>query len=200
VPVRLRLLAPSFGDNMLIAGNKNYGLGAALFKLLPSAEYISRSSGHDLTQRTEQDWFAEQCLHHDQIIICSALHSFNQTVLLDIVYKACAEKNHTPHIICIGSTTDRLSDGKPWMYNAEKKALRDYCNTLALGGVWKDRPKITYVSLGTMSNNQHKHPDRKCLDIDQAAEYIKWICEQPKNININEISIDPMQDQRWHND
>jgi NADP-dependent 3-hydroxy acid dehydrogenase YdfG len=51
-----------------------------------------------------------------------------------------------------------------------------------------------------MSNNQHKHPDRKCLDIDQAAEYIKWICEQPKNININEISIDPMQDQRWHND
>jgi NADP-dependent 3-hydroxy acid dehydrogenase YdfG len=119
---------------------------------------------------------------------------------LDIVYKACAEKNHTPHIICIGSTTDRLSDGKPWMYNAEKKALRDYCNTLALGGVWKDRPKITYVSLGTMSNNQHKHPDRKCLDIDQAAEYIKWICEQPKNININEISIDPMQDQRWHND
>jgi NADP-dependent 3-hydroxy acid dehydrogenase YdfG len=51
-----------------------------------------------------------------------------------------------------------------------------------------------------MRNNQHKHPDRKCLDIDQAAEYIKWICEQPKNININEISIDPMQDQRWHND
>ena len=185
---------------MLIAGNKNYGLGEALYKLFPSAEFISRSSGHDLTSRQEQEWFAKQSLDHNQIIICSALYNFNQTVLLDLVYKSCAENNHTPHIICIGSTTDRLSDGKPWMYNAEKKALRDYCNTLALGGVWKDRPKITYVSLGTMSNNQHKHPDRKCLDIDSAAEYIKWICEQPKNININEISIDPMQDQRWHND
>jgi len=93
-----------------------------------------------------------------------------------------------------------MSDGKPWLYNAEKKALRDYCNTLALGGVWRDRAKITYVSLGTMSNNQHKHPDRKCLDIDSAANYIKWVIEQPSNININEISIDPMQDQRWYND
>jgi hypothetical protein len=154
---------------MLIAGNKNYGLGEALYKLFPSAEFISRSSGYDLTSRQEQEWFAKQSLDHNQIIICSALYNFNQTVLLDLVYKSCAEKNHTPHIVCIGSTTDRLSDGKPWMYNAEKKALRDYCNTLALGGVWKDRPKITYVSLGTMSNNQHKHPDLKFLVIDSAA-------------------------------
>jgi hypothetical protein len=185
---------------MLVAGNSNYGVGQALFKIYPNAIYCSRSSGYDLTNSIDQERFCDLVCDHKTIIICSALHNFNQTVLLEKVYQRCAKNNHTPHIICIGSTTDRLSDGKPWLYNAEKKALRDYCNTLALGGVWRDRAKITYISLGTMSNNQHKHPDRKCLDIDSAASYIKWIIEQPANINVNEISIDPMQDERWYND
>jgi hypothetical protein len=185
---------------MLVAGNSNYGVGQALFKIYPNAIYCSRSSGYDLTNSLDQERFCDLVCDYKTIIICSALHNFNQTVLLEKVYQRCAKNNHTPHIICIGSTTDRLSDGKPWLYNAEKKALRDYCNTLALGGVWRNRAKITYISLGTMSNNQHKHPDRKCLDIDSAAGYIKWIIDQPANININEISIDPMQDERWYND
>ena len=99
-----------------------------------------------------------------------------------------------PHIITIGSTTDRVKKGGSWLYNAEKKALRDYSNTLAINGVWSDNaPKITYISFGTLSNNQHKHPTRKCLDIRQAALYIQWIINQPRHIAINEISIDPIQ-------
>jgi NADP-dependent 3-hydroxy acid dehydrogenase YdfG len=54
-------------------------------------------------------------------------------------------------------------------------------------------PKVSYISFGTLTNNQHKHGDRTCLDIDQAAEYIKWLIDQPKHVNINEISIDPVQ-------
>ena len=98
-----------------------------------------------------------------------------------------------PNIICIGSTTDRVKKGGAWLYNAEKKALRDYCNTLGLGGVWQSGPKITLISFGSLSNVQEKHPDRKCLDIDRAAEYIKWIVDQPADICVNEISIDPLQ-------
>jgi len=72
--------------------------------------------------------------------------------------------------------------------------LRDFSNTLAIGGVWSDElPKVSYISFGTLSNNQEKHPDRKCMDIDEAAGYIKWLISQPKYVNINEISIDPMQ-------
>ncbi len=183
---------------MLIAGNKNYGLGQALYKLYSDAVYCSRTSGYDLTTDADQNKFVEQVNSHDVIILCSALHKFSQTVLLDKTYQECVKHSHRPHIICVGSTTDRLSDGKPWLYNAEKKALRDYCNTLSLGGVWKDRPKVTYMSFGTMSNNQHKHLDRKCLDIDQAASYIKWIIDQPSHIGLNEISIDPMQEQHWY--
>ena len=98
---------------------------------------------------------------------------------------------------------NQLYIGKQFNYfksltNAEKKALRDYCNTLALGGVWDNFPKVSYISFGTLSNNQEKHPTRKCLNINEAAEYIKWVIDQPAYVNINEISIDPMQDKRWH--
>lgn len=183
---------------MIISGNRNNGLAAAIAKIYPNAIFCSRETGFDLTNGTDQERFADLAVDHDIIIICSALWKFQQTVLLDEVYKKITSQNKTPHIICIGSTTDRVKNGKPWRYNAEKKALRDYSNTLAIGGVWSNTPKVSYISFGTLSNNQEKHPDRKTINIDQAAEYIKWLIDQPKYVNINEISIDPMQDKKWY--
>jgi hypothetical protein len=186
---------------MLISGNPQKGLAAELFKLYPAAEFVSKSMGCDLTKDTQQQAFADLALKHDVIIINSALWKFNQTVLLDAVYKSCVGALHKAHIVVIGSTTDRVKNGKAWLYNAEKKALRDYSNTLAISGVWGDHsPKVSYISFGTLSNNQHKHPDRKCLDIDEAACYIKWIIDQPRHLNINEISVDPMQDNNWYSE
>ena len=178
---------------MIVTGNKTEGLAKSLYNLYPQAEFASRHTGFDLSKQQDQNFFAEKCLDHDQIVIMSALWRFNQTVLLDLVYKKCVEADHRPHIVTIGSTTDRVKNGKPWLYNAEKKALRDYSNTLSLGGVWDKKPKVTYISFGTLSNNQEKHPERVCMDIDHAADYIKWVFQQPKNIAINEISIDPVQ-------
>lgn len=180
---------------ILISGNRKDGLSGSLAKIYPDATYISRSeSGTDLTSSNGQLEFARLATKHDVIIINAALWKFQQTVLLDEVHKACVEANIAPHIICVGSTTDRVKNGKTWRYNAEKKALRDYANTCSIQGVWgENKPKVSYISFGTLSNNQHKHPDRKCLDIDESAQYIKWIIDQPCNININEISIDPMQ-------
>ena len=178
---------------ILIAGNKNYGLAAELFKLYPDAFFASRTTGFDLTKNDDQKKLADLALDYDIFINCSALHKFNQTILLDAVYKKCTENNHRLQIICIGSTTDRVKKGGAWLYNAEKKALRDYCNTLGMNGVWDNGPKITLVSFGSLTNVQSKHPTRKCLDIAQAALYIKWIVEQPKDICVNEISIDPLQ-------
>lgn len=183
---------------MIITGNKNKGLAGALYQLYPDAVYCSRETGFELTKYQEQERFASLCLDHDVIVNCSALWRFEQTNLLDRIYKTCVENDHAPHIISIGSTTDRVKNGKPWLYNAEKKALRDYSNTLALGGVWDKYPKISYISFGTLSNNQHKHPERKCLDINEAANYIKWLINQPRYVNINEISVDPMQDNKWY--
>ena len=179
---------------ILVAGNKNFGLAAELFKLYPDSFFASRTTGFDLTKNDDQKKLADLTLDYDIFINCSALHKFNQTVLLDIVYKKCVENKHHPYIICIGSTTDRIKKGGAWLYNAEKKALRDYCNTLSINGVWGSAPKVTLISFGSLSNVQSKHPDRKCMDIDRAANYIKWLIEQPKDICINEISIDPLQE------
>jgi len=183
---------------MIITGNREEGVSAALAKLYPDAEFISRSTGYDFGKKLDMERCAEAVLDHDVFINCSALFRFSQTSLLDIVYKKCVLEKHWCHIINIGSTTDRVKKGGAWLYNAEKKALRDYSNTLGLTGVWASGPKITYVSFGTLSNNQQKHPDRKCMDIDVAASYIKWIADQPKHLNINELSIDPMQPEFWN--
>lgn len=183
---------------MLISGNPDYGLAQALQKLYPDAEFMSRSTGYDLVEKSGRTAFATAALNHNVIIVNCALWQFQQTVLLDAVYKSLKDAGKLAHIVVIGSTTDRVKNGKAWLYNAEKKALRDYSNTLAIGGVWSRMPKISYISFGTLSNNAHKHPDRRCMDIDQAAEYIKWVVDQPAHININEISIDPMQDEYWY--
>ena len=183
---------------MLITGNKNEGLAAALYKLYPDAEFISRETGYDFGKKADMERCAEAAVMHDVIINCSALFRFHQTSLLDIIYKKCQVEKHRPHIVNIGSTTDRVKKGGSWLYNAEKKALRDYSNTLGLSGVWSEGPKISYISFGTLSNNQEKHPTRKVMDIDTAAEYIKWIIDAPKHFNINELSIDPMQSEYWY--
>ena len=185
-------------SKILISGNKDVGLARSLYALYPDAIFCSRESKFDLTISSHQERFANLALEHDVIIINAALWKFNQTILLDVVYKTCQTNKHYPHIVVIGSTTDRVKNGKTWLYNAEKKALRDYANTCAINSVWSKSPKVSYISFGTLSNNQEKHPDRKCLNIDEAAQYIKWLINQPKYVNINEISIDPMQDERWH--
>lgn len=183
---------------MLISGNKNTGLAKELFLLYPTAAFLSRETNCDLCKDDGKISFANEALNHDVIIINSALWQFHQTVLLDIVYKKLLDNKKYSHIISIGSTTDRVKNGKTWLYNAEKKALRDYSNTLSINSVWGIAPKVSYISFGTLSNNQEKHPDRRCLDITQAAIYIKWLIDQPKHININEISVDPMQGNFWN--
>lgn len=184
--------------NILITGNKDCGLAAELYKLYPNATFCSRATGFELTQREEQNRFANLSLSYDVIINCVALWRFEQVNLLETVWKKCVEEKHNPHIISIGSTTDRVNRAMSWRYNAEKKALRDYSNSLGLLGVWDNKPKVSYISFGTLTNNQHKHPDRKCIRIDEAANYIKWLIDQPKYVNINEISIDPMQNENYN--
>ena len=181
---------------MIITGNPKQGVAQALYKLYPTAEYVSRDTGLDLTNTDHIFEFANMCIKHDVIILNSALWRFHQTILLDIVYKALRTAKSEAHIVCIGSTTDRTKKGQAWLYSAEKKALRDYCNSLGIVGVWHSGPKISLISFGTLANNQHKHPDRKCMLEDEAADYIKWLIEQPKHVNINEISIDPMQERQ----
>lgn len=181
---------------ILVAGNPNYGLAEAIREELTKHEltFVSRSTMNmDLTKGEKQLEFAAMSVDYDVVILCSALWKFNQTLLLESVYKKLKAENKRTLIICIGSTTDRVNKATDWLYNAEKKALRDYANSLGMTGVWANNPRVTLISFGSLSNVQHKHPDRKTMPIRKAAEYIRWIIEQPSDVHINEISIDPLQ-------
>lgn len=181
---------------LLIAGNPNYGLAQEIKKELIDHDmtFVSRStSGMDLTKSDKQLEFAAMSVDYDVVILCSALWKFNQTLLLEATYKKLKEEKKRTKIICIGSTTDRVKRATDWLYNAEKKALRDYCNSLGMSGVWGSGPLVTLISFGSLSNVQDKHPDRICMPIKKAAEYIHWLLKQPDSLHINEISIDPLQ-------
>lgn len=180
---------------ILVAGNSEYGVAESIKNALTDYDvtFLSRSSGYDLTKAEQQTRFADAATEHDIIILCSALWKFNQTLLLDVTYKKLKAENKNNLIICIGSTTDRVKKATEWLYNAEKKALRDYANSLGINGVWNGGPRVTLISFGTMSNVQSKHPSRKTIPIEKAGDYIRWIIEQPAGLHINEISIDPLQ-------
>ena len=178
---------------ILITGNPMFGLAGALSRIWPNANFVSRQNGWDLTKEHSVKALGDMVLNFDVFINNSALWRFQQVLILDAVYKAVVTAKHDIKIICVGSTTDRATKGSDWLYQQEKKALRSYCNSLNLKGVWAGGPTVSYISFGTLSNNQQKHPDRTCMDIDLAAGYVKWLVEQPREVSINEISIDPIQ-------
>ena len=181
---------------ILISGNPEFGLAKATADELQEHEltFVSRTTHKlDLTKAENQQVFADMSVDYDAVIINSALWKFNQTLLLEAVYKKLKSVSKQTLIICVGSTTDRVMKATDWIYTAEKKALRDYANSLGISGVWAKNPRVTLISFGSLSNVQHKHPDRTTMPIEKAAEYIHWILKQPAGLHINEISIDPLQ-------
>lgn len=183
---------------VVVTGNSDRGLAKSLHGIWPDAVFCSRSTGYDLTTDDARERLSELAVGCDVFINSSALWRFNQVLVLDAVYKRCAAAGSDTLIICVGSTTDRATKGSDWLYQQEKKALRSYCNGLGLLGTWSGGPRVTLVSLGSLSNVQHKHPDRVCMDIDEAASYIEWVTKQPKHLTVNEISIDPRQRVTWN--
>lgn len=183
---------------ILVAGNPDFGLAQALNQVLADKyelTFVSRKTAMslDLTNISDQQTFANMAVDFDIVIVSSALWKFNQTLLLEAVYKKLKSVNSRALIVCVGSTTDRVKKGTDWLYNAEKKALRDYANSLGIAGVWSTGPRVTLISFGSLSNVQAKHPDRKTMPIKKAADYIEWILQQPDDLHINELSIDPLQ-------
>ena len=55
---------------ILVAGNKNFGLAAELFKLYPDAFFASRTTGFDLTANDDQKRLADLVLEYDVFINC----------------------------------------------------------------------------------------------------------------------------------
>lgn len=186
-------------QKIIVSGNPDYGLAKAIAKRF-EARFCSRVNGYDFYKEESRKAFAEECLDYNVFICCAALWRFNQALLLEDVYKAWRSVQKEGQIICLGSTADTHVKPSDWMYPIEKKAVRAYCRNLSLGslGGHGHKPpgiRVTYLSPGyldTPSMNK-KQPDVDKIDTDYLAGIIEWVLQQPKNINISEIALDPIQ-------
>ena len=178
---------------ILCTGNPETGLAAEIATRFPGTSFASRANGFELEWTTHRDRLAKLALDHDVFINCSALFHFHQSMVLEQVYKEALAANHNLHIINIGSTTDRATKGSDWRYQQEKKALRSMSNAMGLKSVWQGGPKVSYVTFGTLENNQQKHPDRKVMTMKEAVDMIEYTMNVPAHLVLNEISIDPIQ-------
>jgi hypothetical protein len=181
-----------------MTGNPEYGLAKSYQQLEPDTTFFSRDNEWDLSILHKREELAQlvEGRNFDVFINSSALHNFNQCLMLGAMWDRWKLKAKPTHIICIGSTIDRTIKGSDWIYGTEKHALKHMCNGLSLLGVWSEiQCKVTYISFGSLNTPKvtKKHPQRRLLDVDKAAAYIKWVLEQPADISLNELNIDPKQ-------
>ena len=185
---------------VLITGNPNKDLCSEIVPLLESDGHecfcVSRATGHDFQDNPSHTIHEILKLSdsYDVFINLYANYFFNASILAQKLFNRWNEKGYGDRrIINVGSTTDRVKKGKSNLYHYEKLALRELSSGLSLIGVWDNGPKVTHLSFGTLENRSKDNPGRRCLDMKRAAGYVQWILQQPKEININELSIDPVQ-------
>lgn len=180
--------------SILCTGNPEFGVAKEIAHRWPQTVFVNRTDwGYDLTENSFKQKTAEKALNFDIFINCSALWQYHQTILLDVVYKHARNNNHPLHIVSLGSTTDRTAKGSDWQYQQEKKALKSTSNALGLKSIWTGGPKVSYVTFGTLENNQHKHPDRKVMTLEEAVDCIEYVLNAPEHLCVNELSVDPLQ-------
>jgi NAD(P)-dependent dehydrogenase (short-subunit alcohol dehydrogenase family) len=188
---------------VLITGNKEYGLCKEICNLFDTVDNIdyftaSRVNDWDLTSQAMQNKLADFFISEgcNVFINNSAMWKFQQTLLAETMYNRIKDERLSAHFIHIGSTADTGVKGRTWRYPTEKKALKNYNRDLSYMAIGGSNVKTTLLSPGSLTtpNVMKKHPDRKLLDVEYIAEVILWLLSQPEYVNINEISLDPIQD------
>lgn len=187
---------------ILITGNREYGLCQKICDLFDTMDNIvyrcvSRSTGYDLCDHNNHQKLANEFVEqsYDVFINNSALWKFNQTLLAETMYNAVSEAQKSAYFIHIGSTADTGVRGSAWRYPIEKKSMKDFNRNLSYATIGGSNIKTTLISPGSLTTESvmKKHPDRKLLDTSYIADIVVWLLDQPEYVNINEISLDPIQ-------
>ena len=188
-------------------GNPTYGLAQAWSRRVAGTidvknntryetHFFSRANSYNFDDPEARHNFAKVSLEYDVVINSSALHNFQQTLLLKQVWDVWNEQSKIGRIINIGSTADRSNSGTDWIYPTEKKALREFSLGLSMMSVWQNHPtKVSYISFGSLQTSKvnKKHPDRTLMDLTKAVSIIKQVVDQDKENVLSEYRIDPVQ-------
>lgn len=187
---------------VLITGNRDYGLCQAIcneFDKHSNIDYetASRATGWSLDKNDEQDRLAEHFTNNEFNVFInnSAMWKFHQIMIAEKLYERAFKLGTHAQFIHMGSTADTGVKGRTWRYPTEKKALRDYNRDLTYMTQGGSNIKTTCLSPGSLTTPSviKKHPSRKLIDVEYIAEIILWLLQQPEYVNINEISLDPIQ-------
>lgn len=186
---------------ILITGNRNYGLCQAICNMFDDNGYeyecASRATGWSLDTNEEQLRLANHFVDNDFNVFInnSAMWKFHQVMIAENMYNRANDAGVHAQFIHMGSTADTGVRGRTWRYPTEKKALRDYNRDLTYMTMGGSNIKTTLLSPGSLTTPSvmKKHPDRQLIDVEYIAEVILWLLNQPEYVNINEISLDPVQ-------
>ncbi len=98
-------------------------------------------------------------------------------------------------MIHIGSTADTGHRPGAWLYPVEKAALKTLNRNLTYSAIGNGRIRSTLLTTGYISTPkvEDKHPDKLKLNPYYIVDTIEWILRQPEGVNINELSLDPIQ-------
>ena len=169
---------------ILVTGNPNFGLAESISKIYTDAKFVTKSAGFDLTSSIKQDELSNIALDYDVFVLCSYIPDYVPNILLQKVYDNCKKNNHKIHIIVIGSTVDRVNDGRVWKYAEEKKALRDVNDQLYYEGV-----DTCIINFGFFDSERVADIDRPKMSIEYCISIIEWILKQPHRVK--EITVCP---------
>jgi len=186
--------------NILLTGNPVKNIASKICATLDNVDTVSRSKESDfqidLDTAQGMKELVECSLDYDVFINSSLTPNFGQTQILQQVWTEWKSQNKAGHIISFGSAVDYYYRPDNRLYPVEKRALRDLNRSLAKHCTWFDsKIKCTYFSFGGVNTektqNQWGHYHH--FDMQEIADYVKWIIASPGYTNIDELHITPIQ-------
>ena len=185
---------------ILTTGNPHKDIVSKLIKTMSNVDTVSRSSSStysfDLTKQDNIKNLAQTSLDYDVFINSALIPNFGQTQILQQVWTEWKSQNKSGHIISFGSAVDYYYRPDNRLYPVEKRALRDLNRSLAKHCTWFDsKIRCTYFSFGGVATEktQHQWGHYQHFDMQEIANYVKWIIESPRDTNIDELHITPIQ-------
>lgn len=185
---------------ILITGNPDNDICSCIVKSIGNVDTVSRSPNStfslDLGDVSNLNLLAEISLGYNVVINSALIPNFGQTQILQHIWTEWKSKEKSGHIISFGSAVDYYYRPDNRLYPVEKRALRDLNRSLAKHCTWFDSQiRCTYFSFGGVATEktQRQWGHYQHFDMQEIADYVKWIVESPSSMNIDELHITPIQ-------
>ena len=183
---------------IIVSGSMEHGLAKEIYKRLNGEHEVhcfSYRNGLDLCVYEGRERFVALTTGYDVFINCAKLDNFCQTLLLREVWMHWRTSGKKGHIINIGSTVDTGLKGGSRLYTTEKVALKNFSRKLSYDASAGCGIKMTYISLGYLDTEGVSFQDKVKIKLGDVTDTITWILDAPEYININEISMDSIQEE-----